>query len=74
MRRPTSCTTRPPDQSSILRFIEDNWNTGRIGNSSLDEKAGTLNNLSAFSDSAGRADGAVNKLFLDPGTGQPSKS
>ena len=28
------------DQSSVLRFIEDNWETGRIGNFSFDTKAG----------------------------------
>ncbi len=30
------------DQTSILKFIEDNWNTGRIGDDSFDEKAGSL--------------------------------
>jgi hypothetical protein len=67
--------------NGTVRFITDEGQsqqivlpTGRIGNSSFDEKAGTLNNLFAFSDSAGRAGSAVNKLFLDPGTGQPSKS
>lgn len=69
------------DQSSILRFVEDNWNTGRIGNFSFDAKAGTLNNLFAFSDrskgdfageSAGESKGQK-KLFLDPATGQPAR-
>ena len=27
------------DQTSIIRFIEDNWNLGRIGNQSFDVKA-----------------------------------
>jgi phospholipase C len=55
------------DQSSITRFIEDNWNTGRIGDASFDAKAGSLDNMLSF----GRhADGR--KLFLDPSTGQPS--
>jgi phospholipase C len=36
------------DQSSILRFIEDNWNLGRIGNGSTDAIAGTLNNMFDF--------------------------
>jgi len=31
------------DQSSILRFIEDNWQLGSIGNQSTDAIAGTLN-------------------------------
>jgi phospholipase C len=58
------------DQSSILRFVEDNWNTGRIGNSSFDEKAGTLNNMFAFTDHSNRDSNAEKKLFLDPTTGQ----
>jgi phospholipase C len=62
------------DQSSILAFIEDNWKTGRIGNSSFDQKAGSLNNLFAFSDSANASSGAANKLFLDPNTGVVSKN
>ncbi len=32
---------RATDQSSILRFIEDNWDLGRIGGDSTDVKAGT---------------------------------
>ena len=36
------------DQSSILRFIEDNWGTGRIGGSSFDPKSGTLDSLFRF--------------------------
>jgi phospholipase C len=60
------------DQSSILRFIEDNWRTGRIGNSSFDEKAGSLNNLFAFPDSGLGTNSAGEKLLLDPSTGWPS--
>ncbi len=56
------------DQSSILRFIEDNWRTGRIGNASFDEKAGTLNNLFDFRRPT------AHKLILDPYTGQHRKS
>ena len=33
------------DLSSILRFIEDNWGLGRIGNQSFDVKAGLINNM-----------------------------
>jgi len=36
------------DQSSILRFIEDNWNLGRIGGGSFDEVAGALDNMFDF--------------------------
>jgi phospholipase C len=57
------------DQTSILRFIEDNWQTGRIGNSSLDTKAGPLANLFAFHGGKGQG---PDKLFLDPTTGASS--
>lgn len=53
------------DQTSILRFIEDNWGTGRIGDFSYDERAGSLRGLFDF-DRKYRAP----KLFLDPVTGQ----
>jgi phospholipase C len=53
------------DQSSILRFIEDNWQTGRVGNYSLDERAGSLLNMFDFG--PGKPAGV---LFLDPTTGQ----
>jgi len=52
------------DQTSVLRFIEDNWQTGRIGNSSFDDKAGSLDNMFDFEHRAA-------KLFLDPFSGQP---
>jgi phospholipase C len=57
---------RVTDQSSILRFIEDNWFLGRIGNGSTDEIAGTLDGLFDFDDSRP----APKKLILDPTTGQ----
>jgi phospholipase C len=53
------------DQSSITRFIEDNWNLGRIGSGSTDAIAGSLNGLFDFDDR-----GRVGKLILDPVTGQ----
>jgi phospholipase C len=38
------------DQTSIIRFIEDNWLGGqRIGNGSFDSLAGTVNNMFDFS-------------------------
>jgi len=55
------------DQSSILRFIEDNWNLGRIGDRSFDEKAGSLADLFDFSRPISR------RLMLDPYTGLPVK-
>jgi phospholipase C len=36
------------DQASILRFIEDNWNTGRIGDASADAAAGSVNAMFNF--------------------------
>ncbi len=56
------------DQSSVLRFIEDNWGTGRIGNFSFDTKAGSLLNLFSL----GGAEGEARRLFLDPATGLPA--
>jgi phospholipase C len=52
------------DQSSILRFIEDNWNLGRIGNQSFDALAGSLDGMLTTGDQGG------SKLFLDPTTGE----
>jgi phospholipase C len=58
---------RVTDQSSLLRFIEDNWQLGRIGDQSFDEKAGTLGGLFDFNDHAQRN----RTLILDPTTGLP---
>ncbi|HKF21207.1 MAG TPA: alkaline phosphatase family protein [Candidatus Angelobacter sp.] len=54
------------DQSSILRFIEDNWGVGRIGGGSSDDTAGTLFHMFDFSHPRNH------RLFLDPSTGQPA--
>ena len=54
------------DQSSILRFIEDNWNLGRLGGGSYDALAGTLNNMFNFDRRA-----FPRQLILDPSTGEP---
>jgi phospholipase C len=53
------------DQSSILRFIEDNWQLGRLGDQSLDAKAGPLGNMFDFDPNDKRAP----KVFLDPESG-----
>jgi phospholipase C len=61
------------DQSSILRFIEDNWNLGRISGSN-DAKAGTLNNMFDFDEDHNRErsyQGNDRILLLNPTTGQP---
>jgi phospholipase C len=52
------------DQSSILRFIEDNWGIGQIGGGSYDALAGPLTNMFDFT-----GHGSARPLFLDPGTG-----
>ena len=54
------------DQSSVVRFIEDNWGLGRVGGGSFDGRAGTLSGLFDF-DHPG-----AGKLLLDPATGQPT--
>jgi phospholipase C len=54
------------DQSSILRFVEDNWLGGtRIGNGSFDALAGSLNSMFDFSRPR------AGTLFLNPTTGEP---
>jgi len=53
------------DQSSILRFIEDNWSLGRIGGGSTDAIAGSLNNMFDFNEGP-----QAHRLLLDPQTGQ----
>ncbi|WP_285725551.1 phospholipase C [Psychromicrobium xiongbiense] len=35
-------------QSSVLRFIEDNWSTGRLGDFSADATSGSLSNMFNF--------------------------
>jgi phospholipase C len=57
------------DQSSILRFVEDNWRTGRIGDFSFDDRAGTLDGMFDFGSRDGRSG---RTLFLDSATGRPA--
>jgi len=54
------------DQSSVIKFVEDNWNLPRISGS-FDAMAGSMNNMFNFGPSGGK----TTKLFLDPATGQP---
>lgn len=68
---------RITDQTSILRFIEDNWHTGFIdgpqaplpGQGSFDRLAGSLTGLFDFRD---RPD--PRPLILDDATGEPAKT
>src|SRR5262249_38716800 len=59
------------DQSSILRFVEDNWSLGRIGNGSYDELAGSLLGMFDFDHHGFDDDVFGGRLFLDPDTGEP---
>ncbi|MCO5970509.1 phospholipase C [Actinoallomurus soli] len=54
------------EQTSVLKFIEDNWGVGRIGDASFDQRAGSLSGMFDFRHPrAGR-------LFLDPKSGAPA--
>jgi phospholipase C len=53
------------DQTSVLRFIEDNWGLPRIGDGSFDRLAGSLGGLFDWRHPW------PEPLLLDPGTGQP---
>ncbi len=52
------------DTTSILRFIEDNWRLGRIGDQSFDATAGSILGMFNFDDQRDR------RLILDPNTGE----
>ncbi len=54
------------DQSSILRFIEDNWSVGQLGDQSTDAMAGSLMGLFDFEQETPH----TAKLILDPATGE----
>jgi phospholipase C len=55
------------DQTSVVKFIEDNWLGGeRIGSGAADASAGTLNNMFDFDRPNAR------RLFLNPSTGEPA--
>jgi len=56
------------DQASVLRFIEDNWNTARIGGGSFDILAGPLTVMFDFNPH----NAGDRRLILDPATGQPT--
>ncbi len=55
------------DQSSIIRFVEDNWLGGnRLGAGSTDAYAGPLNNMFNFDQRPNS-----NTLIIDPNSGEP---
>jgi phospholipase C len=51
-------------QSSVLRFIEDNWKLGRLGDQSFDADAASIEPLFGWNRH-------TRKLILDPHTGAP---
>jgi len=55
------------DQSSVVKFIEQNWNLPALGNGAADTSAGSLMSMFDFSNQ-GDTNG---RLFLDPTTGEP---
>lgn len=63
------------DQSSVLRFIEDNWLGGqRIGQGSTDAIANSITQMFDFSpnnDGQGNNDDQGNMVFFNPSTGEP---
>ena len=53
------------DQTSIIRFIEDTWQAGRIGDSSFDALAGDISRMFDFNQER-----LAPPLILDPNTGE----
>ena len=51
------------DHSSILKFIEENWNLKQIGDQSFDSLAGSINNMFNFTGPHAK------NLFLNSSTG-----
>ena len=57
------------DQTSVVKFIEDNWLGGeRLGSGSADDQAGSLSNMFDWNTSGSH------RLFLNPSTGEPSSA
>lgn len=56
------------DQTSVLKFIEDNWFAGRIGDSSFDSRAGSMTGMFNFWWPEAK------KVTLDPKTGAVTHS
>jgi phospholipase C len=58
------------DQTSILRFIEDNWSLGRIGGGSFDALANPIANMFNFTNPTAPPPN-TNAPILSPVTGLP---
>jgi phospholipase C len=52
------------DQSSVVKFIEENWDLPQIGNGSFDQIAGPIDNMFNWNKQGSE------KVILDPSTGQ----
>jgi phospholipase C len=52
------------DQSSVVRFIEENWELPQIGNGSFDQVAGSIENMFDFNNQR------TDKVVINPSTGQ----
>ena len=55
------------EQTSVTRFIEDNWRLGRLGDGSFDARAGSLAGMFDFRHPH------AHRLILDPRTGAPAR-
>jgi len=53
---------------SILRFVEDNWSLGRLGDQSFDERAGPLTAMFAFENPTAHA------IKIDAKTGDETET
>jgi len=63
------------NQASVLRFVEDNWKTGRIGDASFDATAGSIQSMFSFGRAKApqvvlKANGAV-KSVVAPSPSKP---
>jgi phospholipase C len=67
--KPNAVDHKLTDQSSILKFVQDNWGLPKI-DGSFATIAGSLNGLFDFHGHGG----ATPALYLDPTTGQPTSS
>ncbi|MBS5998647.1 alkaline phosphatase family protein, partial [Corynebacterium sp.] len=56
------------EQTSVTKFIQDNWGLGRLGGIAFDERAGELNNMFDFN-----AGEKAPKLFLNETDGTVAK-
>jgi len=61
------------DQSSIIKFVENNWSLPRISGS-YDAMAGSLNDMFAFNTTGNDHNDHTASLFLDPTSGEPTNN